>query len=243
MSEESVQLIRRERARNLRFKKPIIRDMCWESILVGLTEIEEDCADVRWMEEDQEELLRLFGDDGDVEEFRAAYTDLGAAIEGLRESIEEVGRIDMGALRGADEDEDPPQWFDLFWPAIGGGQYMGYDTEEEDWYPLMGYEAEAAQKEAQKRLCRLTKEQLIDAAGLCFAIAKNWMSVRFRYDCLEAALRILRGANEGMMKITAEIDEAYREASEKTEDFRWKYADTSRLDRALREVPDRMWVE
>lgn len=240
--EEQALEVRRDRARALRYKKPIISDMNWESIMVGLSDIEEDCGDVRWMSEDDEELLRIFGDEDDVEEFRMAYTDLAVACEQLRGSIDEVSRMQIGMLHGWDE-EEPPLWFDLFFPAIGGGSYMGYDEYEEDWFDLMGYEAEAARKEAAKKLCRLTKTELIDCAGLCFAIAKNWMSVRYRYDCLEAALRILRGENEKLVKITREISEAYEEAVEKTEDFRWDFCDTSRLDAAIREVPDRAWIE
>lgn len=56
--------------------------------------------------------------------------------------------------------------------ALIGNRYntLGYDSEEEDYFSLTGYEQELAQTEAGKRLMRMTKAEMISTIGQCFGI-------------------------------------------------------------------------
>ena len=54
----SVQKLRKEQARNLRYKKPIAKGLNWQDIWDDLYEMYEGCSLVSWfMDEDKETLL------------------------------------------------------------------------------------------------------------------------------------------------------------------------------------------
>ena len=104
---------RREKARALRFRKPVVRDLNLESIREQLTDIEEACAEVHWYCESEDGwdtlLNALDGDDDDAWEFKTAFAELESECEQMREDMDQV--IDWDATL---EDH-----FDLFFAGIG----------------------------------------------------------------------------------------------------------------------------
>ena len=235
---------RREKARNLRFRKPAVKDLNLGSIREQLTDIEEACADVHWYcdsEDGWDTLLNaLDGNDEDAWEFKLAFADLEGECERMREDMERV--IDWDATL---EDH-----FDLFFAGIGagsvGGGYWGYDDYEGDYFGLEpGWESNAAEKAGREKLKRLTKDQLIDLMGQAFRIAVNFLSLRTRYDDLKAAMDILREQNTALLKQVKAIEDLY----DKTEAQGFSKYDFTReesekaLDGLLSQLPDRAWIE
>ena len=67
-----VEATKREKARQLRYKKPIVRNLNLDSIKEELLDIQGKCEDVRWYFEDEDDTLinALDGDEDEAYEFK-----------------------------------------------------------------------------------------------------------------------------------------------------------------------------
>ena len=152
--------IKREKARQLRYKKPIVRNLNLTTIKEELWNIQEKCADVHWYTDTDEETLinALDGNEDEAYEFRMMFGDLCAECERMLEDLNE---------------EWVPDCFDQFFVAIGTGEdfggLLGYDSYEQDYFGLFCTDA-FAEDESKKILKRLTKDDLIEAARQCFKL-------------------------------------------------------------------------
>lgn len=228
---------RRRRAENLRYKRSALNSMGYDALTDELYEIQEACADVHWyMSQDDDTLLNaLDGDEEDAWEFRMAFADLEAKADELDRAIQE--------LRRWDEDDEFERTYNDCTVALIGQRYtlIGYDSYEEDYYGLTGYERELAQTEAGKRLMRLTKAEMISTIGQCVGILVAFLDLRQQYDYLKAAFDVLRDENTSMLQQIREIEDAYQEAAREG----WCYGSEAvkRFDQLLAALPDRAWIE
>jgi len=233
---------RREKARHMRYKRPMCDSINWYQILEDILEILDVCSDVQWMSSEEKMLINLLGDEDEAFEYRLAFSDLHAQAYLFYEELQDVQRYDFMSL---DSDDEHATWFDLFFPACKVNDSMsGYDSFEEDYIRLDTYEAEAAQREARKRLKQLTKDQIIDLSGMALGIARNYMSLMYRYDCIKASIDILKGQNEGYLQMIKHIEDIYAKWNEESEGGKWKYTNVdAAFEKALSELPERLWVE
>lgn len=231
---------RREKARNLRYKKPMLKDLNLESIRWQVNEMYSACGDVAYfIEEGDNDVLMstLDGDADDAEAFRMQFMVLQSELEMLQDDLYETFNYTL-------EEDD----FDLFFAAIGprnaGDEMYGYDEFEGDYYGLEStYEAQAAEGVATEKLKRLTKADIIERAQLCFKIAFSFLALRNRYQDLEAALDILRAENVGLTAQIKAIETAY-ERAEAASFAEWKDHDACReYERLISQLPDRIWIE
>ena len=231
------------KAKAMRFKKPMSKELNWYSIREYAWQIQNDCADIRWMTEDEEQLVDLMdGDEEQAFEFRMAFSDLSNQCEEFLEELQELQRYDFMSTDSDDEDE--ATLFDLFFPAIGSDDMMGYDVLEQDYFRLDRYEEELAEKEARKKLKRLTKDQLFDLAGMALGIARNYMSLSYRYDCLKNSIDILKGKNESYLQIVKAIEEGWKAWEFESDKGKWKDTNAERaFDQMLQNIPERLWIE
>lgn len=231
------------KAKAMRYKKPMSKELNWYSIREYAWQIQNDCADIRWMTEDEEQLVDLMdGDEEQAFEFRMAFSDLSNQCEEFLEELQEIQRYDFMSTDSDGEDE--ATWFDLFFPAIGSNDMMGYDVLEQDYFRLDRYEEEWAEKEARKKLKRLTKDQLFDLAGMALGIARNYMSLSYRYDCLKNSIDILKGKNESYLQIVKAIEEGWKAWEEESDKGKWKDTNAERtFDQMLQNIPERLWIE
>lgn len=225
--------VKRYKARNLRYKKPIAKDLNLDGIKEALWDISDACYDVQYYVDDEETLLNaLDGDEDDAYEFKMMFSDLVAECEQMQE--------DLG-------NEYIPEYFDLFFTAIDrDGDMLGYDTYEHDYYGLSRYESVWANKEAVKKMKALTKDQLIEAMQICFGVYQAYIGLQHRYDCIKAAMDILRDENTGFLKMVKQIEELYEKANEETEGFKWLYGGWPALkefDRMLYNMPQEAWIQ
>lgn len=223
-------LTKAEQARNLRFKKGIAQGFNLTDIQDELCEISEKCANIRWIAEGDEDTLisALDGNEEDAYEFRMMFSDLD---------------YECGEISNLLNDEYVTEYFDEFFCRVAGGcvNVLGYDTVEEDYFALTGYEGGLAQKESEKRLMRLTKQELLQAAEQCFGIASAFLNVRYKFDYLKATFDILRDENTSYLENIKGIEKAYEKAAEN--DF-YKYGKETRdFDRLVAELPLRAWLE
>ena len=79
---------------------------------------------------------------------------------------------------------------------------------------------------------------------MCFRIVQAYMGLMRRYDCLKAALDILRDENTGFLQMTKQIEEAYENAEVKSCGFTYQWDGTVKeLDMLLRNMPQEVWLQ
>ena len=197
---------RRQKARNLRYKKPIAKELNLDKITDDLWEIQEECENVRWYtdsEDGSDSLINaLAGDEEEAYEFKMAFGDLCAECDQMMNDLQE---------------EWVPECFDLFFVAVGAGEsyggLLGYDAYEQDYFGISCPDS-WAEDEAKKKLKSMTKDEFIAAARQCFKIYQAYIGLRNRYDSLKAAIDILRDQNTGYLQAGKEIEKLYEAASQ-----------------------------
>lgn len=223
---------RRRKARQLRYRKPIARDLNLDSIKEELYDIASECTDVMWYWDGDDDTLinALDGDEDEAYEFKMMFADLSAECDKLRDDLQ-------------DDWNYVPECFDLFFVAIGAGAQggiLGWDSYEQDYFGIQCTE-EFAEAESQKKLKNMTKDQLITNARYCFKIYQAYLGVQHRYDCLKAAMDILRDENTGYLKMVKQIEETYEKASEEGF-YTWKPA-TRDFIRFTDCLPQEAWIQ
>ena len=222
--------MKREKARNLRYRKAIAKDLNLLEIRTDLEDIISECYDVQYFVDDDNETLvnALDGDEDDAYEFRMMFSDLVAECEQMREDL---------------ENEYVPECFDCFFTAVSTDDpILGYDSYEGDYFGLGSrYEEEMARQEARKKMVHLTKEQLMEGAQMCFRIYQAYIGIRHRYDCIKAALDILRNENTGYLQMIRRIDDEYENAEKEGFDFRGRAV--LLFDNLTAALPQTAWVQ
>ncbi len=220
------------KAKQLRYKKPISRNLNLEAIKLDLWEMEDKCSDIHWYDGDEESLVNaLDGDEDDAYEFKMAFCDLEADLDRFREELEDIYVSD---------------YFDTLFPAAGAdyeGGYLGYDPYEGDYFGLDPYQYELAETAAAKKMMSLTKKELLEVMGICLKVAQQYMAVRYRYDCLDAAIETLRGANMERIKAVKGVEEWYEKAEESSHHFEFEFGkEVAEFNRQLEQIPQEYWV-
>lgn len=224
---------KREKARQLRYKKPIVKYLNLMHIREELYNIREECENVHWFTDTDEETLinALDGNEDEAYEFRMMFGDLCAECERMLDDLDQ---------------EWVPDSFDRFFVAIGAGEnfggLLGYDSYEQDYFGLSCDEI-FAEDDSKKVLKRLTKDELIAAARQCFRVYQSFISLSYRYDCLKATLDILHDKNTGYLQMVNQIEEAYARAEKETMGFRYYGKTEIELDQITRNMPPEAWIQ
>ena len=105
---------KRLKARGMRYKKPIVRNLNLETITQDLWDIQEECVNITWYtdsEDGTDSLINaLDGDEDEAHEFRMAFAELCAECEKMFADLRE---------------EWVPKCFDIFFVAAGAGDAGG----------------------------------------------------------------------------------------------------------------------
>ena len=226
---------KRWKAKQLRFKKPIVRDLNLDKIQEGLWNIMEECENIRWYtdsDDGNDSLINaLDGDEDEAYEFKMAFADLCAECERMQEDLQE---------------EWIPNCFDMFFVVAGAGEsfggLLGWDSFEGDYFGIDGTDA-WAEDEAKKKLKTITKDELIAAARQCFKVYQSYIGLRNRYDSLKTAIDILRDQNTGFLQTIKEIERLYETAS-KEQGITAKYStEWKEFERYADALPQEAWIQ
>ncbi len=222
------------KAKQLRYKKPIVKNLNLDKITEDLWDIQEECENIRWYtdsEDGSDSLLNaLDGDEDEAYEFKMAFGDLCAECEQMMSDLNE---------------EWVPECFDIFFVAARAGDsyggILGYDTYEQDYYGISCMDS-FAEDEAKKKLKQMTKDEIIAAVRQCFKVYQGYIGLRNRYDSLKAAIDILRDKNTGVLQAVKEIEKLYEKASEE----QGRYAEYSKawrdFERYTNTLPQEAWI-
>jgi hypothetical protein len=196
---------KRRKAIQMRYKKPIVKNLNLDFIQQDLWDIMEECEEVRWYTDSEDGtdslVSALAGDEDEAYEFKMAFADLCAECERMSEDLDE---------------EWVPECFDIFFVAAGAGELygglLGYDSYEQDYFGINCTDA-WAEDEAKKKLKQMTKDNLIVAVRQCLKVYHAYIGLRNRYDSLKAAIDILRDQNTGYLQAVKEIEKLYEAVS------------------------------
>lgn len=223
---------KRKKAKQMRQKKPIVKNINLEFIKEQLNDIQEACEDIRWYtdsDDGSDSLINaLAGDDDEAYEFKMAFGDLCAECERMRYDLEE---------------EWIPECFDIFFVATSNDNdyLLGWDSYEED-YIGIGYSDHWIREDAGKKLKQMTKDNLIEATIQCLNIYKAYVGLQNRYDSMKSAIDVLRDKNTGVLQAVKEIEKLYEKASEQ----QGRYAEDSKewreLERYTNTLPREAWI-
>lgn len=221
-------MTRQEKARSLRYKKAIVRDLNLFTIRNEIDEIMEECDNVQyWMDTDSETLINAMdGNEDEAYEFKMEFADLSAECYQMYEDFQNIGDYDL---------------FDDIFVAIGGAEQgnglMGWDSYEQDYFGL-DLPTEWSEQESVKRLERLTKKELLENIAYAFRILMAYIGLRARYESLSAAMTLVKEQNTGHLQIVKEIEKLYCAAQESGE---WSKA-SHKFDRLLSQMPEEAWL-
>lgn len=220
---------RRQKAKNMRYKKSIAKHMNLDYIRQTLYDIQEECENVHWyVDTDDDSLVNaLDGDEDDAYEFRMEFAQLCAECEKMLE--------DLSSMWIDDSFED---FFNNFFVAIKpDDEILGWDSYEQDYFGI-DYR-DFAENEATKRLMKMTKENILHYASISFSIAMGFLGLQNRYDNLKAALDILKDTNTGHLQVIRKIEELYGniEHSEL-----WGISNDKEFDRYTAALPPEAWI-
>lgn len=193
--------VRRNKAKERRYKKAAVIGLTLFEIQEELGQIVEECDEVTyWQDSDEETLVdALEGEYDEAERFRTDFAVLSADAERMNEDIWEI---------------DEPERFDDILVASGLGTkpdtgLFGYDSYEGDYYGLMPYSFHWAEEESVKRLMNLTKKELIEQMAKSVSIAFSYLGIRTRYADLKASMDLLRAQNKEYLDSVKEINKIY----------------------------------
>lgn len=226
-----------ERSRKMRWRKPALADLNYWAIDDKLTEICNECGDIRWTVQDDDMLINaLDGNEEEAFEFKMLFSDLESEAYELSEQLSETFRFE----------EDKEQKFDDCTVALIGNRFrvLGYDTVEEDYFSLTSYEGELAASSAGKRMMRLTKKEMLSDIGQCLGIILSFHNVEMKYEYLKATFDILRDKNVSIIQIIKDINTTYESANEvKFHEWESSTKEFDKLIATLSEMNDKLWIE
>ena len=225
---------KKKKAQQLRYKKPIVKNLNLDMITQDLWDIQEECENIRWYtdsEDGNDSLINaLDGDEDEAYEFKMAFGDLCAECDRMFSDLQE---------------EWVPECFDLFFVCSGAGDFcgplLGWDSYEGD-YMGIGCTSSFAEDEAKKKLKQMTKDDMIAAVRQCFKIYHAYMGLRNRYDSLKAAIDILRDQNTGILQTVKEIEKMYEEASKNTSWYSEYSKESVEWKRYTETLPPETWI-
>jgi hypothetical protein len=219
------------KAKNLRYKKPIAKNLNLDAITQDLWDMQEACEEIRWYtdsDDGNDSLVNaLSGDEDEAYEFKMAFADLCAECERMLEDLRE---------------EWVPECFDIFFVAVGAGDLLGWDSYEGDYFGISSFESNLAEEDSKGKLKRMTKDELIDASRQCFIVYQAYMGLKNRYDSLKAAIDILRDQNTGVLQTVKEIEKLYNSAQEEQGNYAEYSKEWKEFDRYADALPQEAWI-
>lgn len=222
---------RQEKAKSLRYRKPLLRELCLEFIEYKLCDIQEECENVRWYIEGEDDSLleSMIGDADEAYEFKMMFADLCAECERFQEDLHQ---------------EWVPDCFDTLFCATAEpdewGGFLGYDSYENDYFDISDYSQEWIASDQAKKLKQMTKDQLIEATRQCMRVFTSYIGLKNRYDLLKTSMDVIKGENVGFLKMIKRIDELYEKAQD--EKYEW-YPHAREWNELILALPQEAWLQ
>lgn len=222
-----------EKARNLAYRKPIVKMLNYDDIVSDLYCMLDDIADVSYFNETDEETLidALDGDEDEAYEFKSMFSALEYDVSRTLEQCHE----DQHLIPECFDD-----WFISCHAGSNFGGYIGYDSYEDDFVQLDF--TQIVEEASEKRISRLSKKELIESGRICFQWFMSWISVKDRFDKLRSAFEILKGKNQDFLNNIKLIETIYNKLTS-AEFYSEKIKIECEFDRTVELLPQEVWIQ
>ena len=238
------QFTKAEQCRNLMYKRSMVSKLNYTDIRESLDDMMAMCSDIQYAEQDDDTLINAFdGNEDEAHEFILQFSDLEYDIENMANQFDEM----FGYRDDPERSEIAERNFNDDTVALIGKNFrlLGFDEYREDYFELSDdYFEELGTGEAQKRVMRKTKKEMLESIGLTMAFLLKFADVEYRYRTMEATLNIFRDENIRMLKTVKEIDEKYKDLFDEHGRLdKYRYQQIREFDKPVSELPDKYWVE
>lgn len=194
------------------WRKSILRYLDYSSICDWLYEIAENGDP--------------FGYDSDVTGYYQDYKDQFDELSvGAYSLLEALGEYDI-----------EENWDDMTVTLLGYREkVLGYDAAEADYFYMADpYCEDLAVREAEKRLMRLTKSELIRIFRRVMSTLVMFFDIKAAHDCLTSIVQELDEHSAVFAQKDAEINRLYKDLTGRN---------AEQFDAIVDNLPQRMWVE
>lgn len=159
-------------------------------------------------------------------------SDKSGYYQDYKELFDELAAGACSLLEALDEFDVSEHWDDMTVCLLGYQQtVLGYDTVEADYYYMLDpYHEEFAVEEAQKRLNRLTKKELVRLFRKVMVVLVSFFDIKAAHDCLTA---IVDELDERGALLQRQMDSIILAATQ----------EDNKKDKPRPILPQRMWVE
>jgi hypothetical protein len=165
------------------------------------------------------------GESGYYQEYKPLFDELAGGASRLIDAIEDSYAVN--AIKDV--------WDDMTVALLGETQSMlGYDAVEDDYFGMLEGEETLAQKEAKKRISRLTKQELIECFRVVLVTLTSFFDIKAAHDCLTSIVTELDEKGALLERKNNEINRVYKDLTGKNEE---------QFDQLIANLPQRMWVE
>lgn len=126
-------------------------------------------------------------------------------------------------------------WDDMTVALLGYQEkVLGFDQVEEDYFSMLTFLEDAAVQEAEKRLMRFTKEQLIKNFRKVLTTLVLFFDIKAAHDCLTSIVEELDERGAILERKNEKINRLYEDLTG---------ANAKDFDEIIQSIPPRMWVE
>lgn len=165
---------------------------------------------------------------GYYQEYKEQFDELSEGAYRLLEALTEHNYYSCGgSLREI--------WDDMTVALFGYQEkVLGYDQVEEDYYAMLSCQEDFAVEEAEKRLMRFTKEQLIKNFRKVLTTLVLFFDIKAAHDCLTSIVEELDNRGAILEQKNEQINKLYKDLTG---------SGSENFDQIIRGIPPRMWVE
>ncbi len=168
---------------------------------------------------------------GYYQEYKEQFDELSDGAYRLYEALEENDYYCDCRLRDI--------WDDMTVALLGHQEkVLGFDQVEEDYFAMLTSLEDAAVQEAEKRLMRFTKEQLIRNFRKVLTVLVLFFDIKAAHDCLTSIVEELDERGAILERKSEQINKLYEDLTgANAKDF------DKDFDKIISGIPPRMWVE
>ena len=202
------------------WKKSMLQSLDLSSIVDYLCEIS-DNGDMYGYEREE------YGESGYYQDYKELFDDLAGDASALLDALNEYDGY------GGDSTKDI--WDEMTVALLGETQrVLGFDAVEQDYFGMIDCQENWAVEEAEKKLERFTKSDLIKHFRQVLVILVSFRDIKAAHDCLTSIVTELDEKGALLERKNKQIDQIYGDLTGKNGE---------QFDALVTNLPQRMWVE
>lgn len=167
------------------------------------------------------------GEPGYYQDYKELFDDLAGGASALLDALNEYDGYGGGTIKDF--------WDDMTVALLGKTQrVLGFDAVEQDYFGMIDCQEDWAVEEAEKKLERYTKHDLIQSFRKVLVILVSFFDLKSAHDCLTSIVQELDEKGALLERKNEKINQIYGDLTGKNGE---------QFDSLIANLPQRMWVE